>query len=185
MFDKLTELIAEGDFNEALYEFQEEFFHIGERTPLEATKLCVLEASMWEGLCDSTAEFDAIARGLSYVPSDYELFYMLGLFYGNINVNKAYLCMEMAFFYCGDEEDKKVIGDALADLRNNPALDVRPVSVMILSYNDLEIMKDCVESIEKYQPAGSFEIVVVDNASTQEGVREYLREKSKNTEYTF
>ena len=113
MFDKLTELISNGEYNEALYEFQEEFFHIDERTPDEAAKLCILEASLWEVLSDSQAEFDAIARGLSYNPGDYELFYMLGLYYLNLNINQAYLCMEMAAFYCDDEADREVILDTL------------------------------------------------------------------------
>ena len=185
MFEKLTELITEGNYNEALYEFQEEFFHIDERTPSEAAKLCVLEASVWEGLCDSGAEFEAISKGLSYNPGDYELFYMLGLYYRNININKACLCMEMALLYCDNEEDAKVIEQDLLAVKGNPSMRVRNVSIMILSYNDLEIMKDCIEAIEKYQPLGSYEIVVVDNASTQEGVREYLRSKKEAASYTF
>ncbi len=185
MFDKLTELIAEGNINEALFEFQEEFFHIGDRTPLEVAKLCVLEASLWEGLNDSTAEFEAISRGLSYAPDDYELFYMLGLFYEHYNINKAYLCMEMALFYCDDEEDRKVIEESLLKEKNSPGMDVKNVSIMILSYNDLEIMKDCIESVERYQPEGSYEIVVVDNASTEEGVLDFLRQRAANAKYTF
>ena len=185
MFDRLTELISNGEYKEALYEFQEEFFHIDERTPAEAAGLCVLEATLWEVLSDSCAEFEAIARGLSYNPGDYELFYMLGLLYINTNINKAYLCMEMALFYCDDETDRQVIGDMLADIRSGSTLRVRNVSVMILSYNDLELLKACIESVEKYQPPGSFEIVVVDNASTDEGVREYLRAKRDVAPYRF
>jgi GT2 family glycosyltransferase len=185
MFDKLTELISNGEYNEALYEFQEEFFHIDERTPDEAAKLCILEASLWEVLSDSQAEFDAIARGLSYNPGDYELFYMLGLYYLNLNIDQAYLCMEMAAFYCDDEADREVILDTLSDLKCTPSVRVRNTSIMILSYNDLEIMKDCIKSVEDFCPAGTFEIVVVDNASTQEGVREYLREKRDSADYPF
>lgn len=185
MFEKLTELIAEGNYKEALFEFQEEFFHIDERTPMEAAKLCVLEATLWEVLNDPMAEFDAISKGLSYNPGDYELFYMLGLYYMNLNINKAYLCIEMALFYCDVEEDKKVIEELFYQLKDNVALAVRGVSIIILSYNDLEILKDCIDSIEKYQPSGSYEIVVVDNASTQEGVVEFLREKQGSSDYRF
>ncbi len=185
MFDRLTQLISEGDYSEALYEFQEEFFHIDERTPDEAAKLCVLEATLWEVLCDSYAEFEAIARGLAYNPGDYELFYMLGLYYINTNINKAYLCMEMALFYCDDPDDRQVIEDMITDIRSSSCLRVRNVSVMILSYNDLEILKDCIEAVEKYQPPGSFEIVVVDNASSDVRVREYLRDKEKSASCTF
>ena len=185
MFDRLTELISNGDYNEALYEFQEEFFHIDERTPDEAAKLCVLEATLWEVLCDSHAEYEAIARGLSYNPGDYELFYMLGLYYINSNINKAYLCMEMAYFYCDDDNDRDVIGDLIADIKTNCALRVRNVSVMILSYNDPELLKESIEAVERYQPSGSFEIVVVDNASTDERTKEYLRSKKADAAYPF
>lgn len=185
MYDKLTQLISNGDYNEALYEFQEEFFHIDERTPEEAAKLCVLEASLWEVLSDSQAEFDAIARGLSYNPGDYELFYMLGLYFLNLNINQAFLCMEMAAFYCSDDTDREVILDTLTELKNTPAVRVRNTSIMILSYNDLEIMKDCIKSVEDFCPDGTFEIVVVDNASTEEGVREYLRKKRDSVDYPF
>ncbi len=185
MFDKLTDLIAQGEYNEALYEFQEEFFHIDEKAPTDAAKLCVLEASLWEVLNDSQAEFDAISRGLSYNPRDYELLYMLGLYYLNININKAYLCMEMSDSCCDDEVDAPVIADTLMEIRSNPAMRVRNTSIVILSYNDLDIMKDCIASIERECPAGSFEVVVVDNASTQEGVREYLRGKRDSADYKF
>ena len=185
MFEKLTQLIYEGKYNDALFEFQEEYLGIDELEPEDASRLCVLEASLWEELCDSGAEFDAISRGLSYNPGNYELFYMLGLYYREINCNKAYLCFEMAQFYCTDPGDREVIRGELLNLKNYPPLRVRNVSIMILSYNDLEIMRDCIDAIEKYQPAGSYEIVVVDNASTEEGVREFLREKAQCADYPF
>lgn len=185
MFDKLTELISQGEYNEALYEFQEEFFHIDERTPKEAAKLCILEATLWEVLSDYPAEYDAIARGLSYNPGDYELFYMLGIYYMNVNINKAYLCMEMALFYCDDEADREVIADTVSELRCSPQVRVRNVSIMILSYNDLEIMKECIRSIEEFTPTGTYEVVVVDNASTEDGVLEFLRGHRDEVDYPF
>ncbi len=185
MFDRLTELISNGDYNEALYEFQEEFFHIDERTPSEAAKLCVLEATLWEVLSDSHAEFEAIAMGLSYNPGDYELFYMLGLYYINSNINKAYLCMEMAYFYCDDDKDREIIRDMILDMKSDSALRVRNVSVMILSYNDPDILEKSIEAVEKYQPSGSFEIVVVDNNSSDERTKHYLRKKKDAAQYPF
>ncbi len=183
MFDKLSEVIAQGEYQEALYEFQEEYFHIEERTPSEAAGLCTLEASIWEALSDGTAEFDAISRGLSYDNTNYELYYMLGLYYLNININRAYLCMEQALRYCDVEEDREVIVSSFNDIKENHGVSVRGVSVMILSYNDLELLKMCISSVEETFPKNSFEIVVVDNASTQEGVIEYLRDKEKSADY--
>lgn len=185
MLDKLSELVSNGDYKEALYEFQDEFLHIEEKSPQEASKLCVFEATLWEALCDSRAEFDAISRGLSYNQKECELFYMLGLYYININLDQAFLCMEMALHYCEEADDREIIQNALEEIRSNRALRVRNTSIMILSYNDLDIMKECIEAIEEYQPAGSFEIVVADNASTEPGVLEYLREKKAGADYNF
>lgn len=185
MYDKLAEFIAQGEYQEALYEFQEEYFHIEERTPSEAARLCILEASIWEALSDGTAEFDAISKGLSYDNTNYELYYMLGLYYQHINVNKAYLCMEQALLYCDAQEDREVIESSFNEIKERPGVSVRGVSVMILSYNDLELMKMCIDSIEETFPMNSFEIVVVDNASTEKGVIDYLRDKEKGAEYCF
>ncbi len=185
MYHKLTELISNGDYNGALYEFQEEFFHIEERTPAEASQLCVLEATLWEALFDSYAEYDAISRGLSYNPENYELFYMLGLYFTDINVNQAYLCMEMALFYCSDAEDCKIIRQQADGLLSALGMRVRNTSIAIVSYNNLELIKECIDSIEKYQPHDSIEVVVVDNASTQDGVVTYLRKKRDQADYPF
>ena len=185
MYEELTELIEKGEFKEALYAFQEEINTITEKTPKEAAGLCLLEATIWEALMDSTSEFDAISRGLSFDSSNYELFYMLGLIYINENPCKAYLCMEMALFYCTDEEDAAAIRGSLSELSSKPGFFVRKTSVMILSYNDLELLKECISSVENTMPAGSYEIVVVDNASTEEGVIEYLRKKKSEAPYRF
>ncbi len=185
MFEKLTELISTGDHKEALYEFQEEFLHIDERTPSEAAKLCVLTATLWEQLEDSVAEFDTIAKGLSYDPANYELYYMLGLYYLELNADQAYLCFKMALMYCTDEQDRQVIQESLKSLLASRNVRVRRTSVMILSFNDLEIMRDCVQSVEESFPKDELEVVVVDNASTEDGVLEYLREKERSADYTF
>lgn len=185
MFEKLTELISTGDHKEALYEFQEEFLHIDERTPLEASRLCVLTATLWEQLEDSIAEFDTIAKGLSYDPTNYELYYMLGLYYLELNADQAYLCFKMALMYCTDDQDREVITQGIHTLLETRHVRVRRTSVMILSYNDLEILRDCIQSVEESFPKDELEIVVVDNASSQEGLIEYLREKKSTADYSF
>ena len=48
-------------------------------------------------------------------------------------------------------------------------------SIIILSYNTYKLTKFCIESIRKYKPAGSYEIIVIDNASQDESV-EWLKE---------
>ena len=185
LYEKLSEYLAQGNFKEALFELQEEYLFIDKRSPSEAAQLCVLEASVWEGLADSTAELDAISKGLSYDPTNCELYYMLGLYYKNININRAYLCLEMALFYCKNDEDKAVLESSFNELKKCSALRVRNVSIMILSYNDLDMLKKCISSVEDTVPESAMEIVVVDNNSTEDGVTEYLREKKSSADYRF
>ncbi len=185
MYERLTELIQQGDYQEALYEFQEEYFHIGERSFTDAGKLCVLEATLWEALMDSVAEFEALSKACTYDFSNYEIYYMLALYYMETNVDKAFLCMEMALHYCHDDSDRAVIESSFIGIKEDSRLRVRNVSIMILSYNDLELLKCCIESVEKYAPGGAYEVVVVDNASTEPGVIEYLRKKREEAAYPF
>lgn len=47
-------------------------------------------------------------------------------------------------------------------------------SIVILTYNNLEYNKLCIDSIRKYTRKGTYEIVIVDNNST-DGTREWLK----------
>lgn len=49
-------------------------------------------------------------------------------------------------------------------------------SIVILSYNQLEYTKNCLESIKKYTDV-PYEIIVVDNASSEPGCVEYLESR--------
>lgn len=57
------------------------------------------------------------------------------------------------------------------------------VSVVIVSFNAKEMMAKCLESIFKFTKDVSFEVIVVDNAST-DGVTEYLKEISHSSMVT-
>ena len=60
---------------------------------------------------------------------------------------------------------------------------MRKTSIIILTYNNLSLTKDCIESIFKYTEKDSYEIIVVDNASTDDTVA-YLKEQ-KNIKTIF
>lgn len=51
---------------------------------------------------------------------------------------------------------------------------IRKTSIIILTYNNLEYNKNCIESIRKYTKQGTYEIIVVDNDS-KDGTREWLK----------
>lgn len=49
-------------------------------------------------------------------------------------------------------------------------MNIHKTSLVILSYNIYEITKGCIESIRKFTAAGSYELIVVDNASKDASV---------------
>lgn len=119
---------------------------------------------------------DWIFKGLKENYKDYAFYYLLGLCLKNRNVNQAFLCMENAEFYCGDEEHKKRIQKERQELMHREGFSVRPVSIVILSYNLKEICIRCIESIRKNNRPDTYEMIVVDNAST-DGIYEWLQEQ--------
>ena len=52
----------------------------------------------------------------------------------------------------------------------------RKTSIIILTYNNLMYNNICIDSIRKYTKENSYEIIVVDNNST-DGTREWLKEQ--------
>ncbi len=55
------------------------------------------------------------------------------------------------------------------------------VSIIILTYNNLHLTEQCLNSIYRYPTYPHFELIVVDNAST-DGTRAYLKELAGNKE---
>ena len=50
-------------------------------------------------------------------------------------------------------------------------------AIVIISYNNAELTKECIKSIRVNNPAEIYQLIVVDNAST-DGIVEWLREQS-------
>ncbi len=53
----------------------------------------------------------------------------------------------------------------------------RKTSIIILTYNNINYNRICIESIRKYTTTGTYEIIIVDNNST-DGTREWLKEQN-------
>lgn len=49
-------------------------------------------------------------------------------------------------------------------------------SIIILTYNQLDYTKQCIDSIRKYTAAGTYELIVIDNKST-DGTPEWLSQQ--------
>lgn len=106
----------------------------------------------------------------------YQSFSLLGDSYRDSNINQSYLCYEQALFYCEKKEERQRLKKNMKELMSLKGFEVSPVSIVILSYNSRDIMMGCVESIRENCLEDSYEIVVVDNAST-DGIVEWLKEQ--------
>ena len=53
-------------------------------------------------------------------------------------------------------------------------------SIIILTYNNLKYTKECLESIQKYTEDGSYELIIVDNHSTDQTVDWLKKQKDLN-----
>jgi GT2 family glycosyltransferase/Flp pilus assembly protein TadD/glycosyltransferase involved in cell wall biosynthesis len=51
---------------------------------------------------------------------------------------------------------------------------ISPVSIIIPVYNKIEFTKKCLEGINKFPPKGAYEIIIIDNCST-DGTGEFLK----------
>ena len=94
---------------------------------------------------------------------------MLGDYYAGQNLQQAYLCYENAYFYCDVEEDRTQIREILDNLEKQ-GISVPKAAIVILSYNLLDMTRDCIESIRKTTTDSAREIIVVDNASKDNSV---------------
>ena len=172
MLDRLKELLESGAFAEAR-QVANTLLDDGENSEL----FWILNAALYniEGFQD--AEYACISRGLQKNAESYELYYMLGCYYMEKNINQAYLCYEQALYYCTDEEDGQMIAEAMSACEEQTDYEVHPVSIVILSYNIAEILKSCIESIRQHNARETYELVVVDNAST-DGIADWLRKQT-------
>ncbi|WP_160500195.1 glycosyltransferase [Paenibacillus dendrobii] len=60
---------------------------------------------------------------------------------------------------------------------SNSMLLPKKTSIIILTFNKLEYTKICIESIRKFTPIGTYQLIVVDNLST-DGTRDWLAEQT-------
>ena len=58
------------------------------------------------------------------------------------------------------------------------------VSIIIVNYNTKDLLVSCIESIRKYCLRTPYEIIVVDNASTDDSVNELLKVDPKDRKST-
>ena len=73
-----------------------------------------------------------------------------------------------------NEKSKDIIKDCQYKCTNE---DIKFTSIIILTYNQIEYTKLCIESIRKFTPKNKYEIIIIDNNSS-DGTVEWLKGQS-------
>lgn len=105
---------------------------------------------------DEEGAYNCIAEGLKFNCRNYELYVMLGNYYLARNINQAYLCYDNAEFYCEVEEDKPYIRQCIKDVGEQGST-VTPVSIVMVSYNNCQMMQNCIKCIRDTAPQSAYE----------------------------
>ena len=137
--------------------------------------------AMMEG--DMEAAEEILQAGLAVDEENFDLLYNLGYLYQSKQLNdKAIEFYQKAMQNANDESTANSLHEILKSLgvqgsKDSLARKTLPkTSIIILTYNNLDANKICLESIRKYTEKGTYEIIVVDNHST-DGTVEWLKQQ--------
>lgn len=118
-----------------------------------------------------------------------DFYFNMGKIYENEGeYNRAYLCYEHSSILTNEEEKRKERSNSIHKLEDNFNVEVNKYSIVILTYNNLDFTKMCIESIKKYNEKDNYEIIIIDNNSTdgtvewiksQEGLKYILNNENK------
>lgn len=143
---------------------------------LDKVKELIIKGADCESTGDLEGLFACIKEAMKLDGQNYELFYMLGNYhYMKKQYEQAFLCYEQAELYC-DNDDRHEIIHMKECVKEQFQVDVRNISIVIVSYNIRDLMMLCIKSIRATLKKGTYEIIVADNAST-DGIREWLAEQ--------
>lgn len=132
---------------------------------------------------------DCIKAGLQINIFNSDLYFTMG----NIHelkgeYDRAYLCYEHALVCNDKEKNTNFIIESIVNLKKKINISVNNYSIVILTYNQLDYTKVCIDSIRKYNGKDKCEIIIIDNNSTdgtvewikqQEGIKYVLNEENK------
>lgn len=90
--------------------------------------------------------------------------------------NRAYLCYEQASALSQNNNEYENCISEMLRLRSSYDIKVKNISIIILAHNDLDYLKVCIQSIRNNNLNSIYEIVVIDNNST-DGTIEWLNEQ--------
>lgn len=138
--------------------------------------LCVTAAFLYNRLGKRQDEFYYLEQGFMINPQSPSLFVSLADYYSRINPIQELICLYQAEHYAnhtGDKEQADFIRNIINALKKN-GVSVPTTSIVILSYNTKKNIIGCLDTIWKTVPLDRCQVIVIDNASTDDSV-EYLR----------
>ena len=138
--------------------------------------LCVTAAFLYNRLGKRQDEFYYLEQGFMINPKSPSLFVSLADYYSRINPIQELICLYQAEHYAnqtGDKEQADFIRNIINALKKN-GVSVPATSIVILSYNTKKNIIGCLDTIWKTVPLDRCQVIVIDNASTDDRV-EYLR----------
>ena len=138
--------------------------------------LCVTAAFLYNRLGKRQDEFYYLEQGFMINPKSPSLFVSLADYYSRINPIQELICLYQAEHYAnqtGDKEQADFIRNIINALKKN-GVSVPATSIVILSYNTKKNIIGCLDTIWKTVPLDRCQVIVIDNASTDDSV-EYLK----------
>lgn len=121
----------------------------------------ILEGEAWLSLDQLEEARSTIEKGLGCDSGSYELYFMLGgYFERHGNHDCALICYEYAKFYCFNAEDRKLLENTICRVKSRGMQKLPKTAVVLQAGRDLKRLQLCIESIRRYNPQGSFEIIV-------------------------
>ena len=142
------------------------------------SKIASVEAAInfYEGKLNKALE--VVKEGLRFNLLESDLYSIMGSIYeSKCEYNRAYLCYEQALYLCADDEKKDYIMKNIYKLNSNCDIQINNVSFIILTSDNLENIKNCINSIRSNVIGENYEIIVVDNNSSDETIH-WLNEQN-------
>lgn len=168
IYSEIIKLIDDGNLD-AAEEMITEIGKIGYNDTI-----AILDFEVKKGKGASTNELmEIIKRGMECNYENYELYVCLAEVYREKNANQSFLCLEQALHFCTDIDDYSTIHEMINELTMSSEITVPPISIVIASYNCKPMMIENIESIRKTCKNIAYEIITVDNASS-DGIAEWL-----------
>lgn len=167
---KIEKFISEGLIHEA-YKLLKEYNKFIEYDDEIASMEAIIE------IYNSNYEkaLEVVRNGLRININNSDLYFTMGNVYElKREYDRAYLCYEKSLLYNAKKENIDIISKAIENLKSNYNIKVKNYSIIILTYNQLEYTKLCLNSIRKYNGNDNCEIIIVDNNST-DGTVEWIK----------